>query len=129
MLVCKHLFEPDTQVALCMRSTINKKTTANFERHECLPKRLSMDPTRVELEITPPRRGIVTVLIRAVKPEKNERFFHHVLRLEMDAQFGILVRDRVGCVGREIGVGRSGEDDCRLRRLSDRIISAWTRDT
>ena len=73
-----------------------------------------MHGARVQFQIAPSRRGIITFRIGTVESEENERFLHHVLRLEKDGQFGVFVGDHVGGVGCKVGVGRGGEDDRRL---------------
>jgi hypothetical protein len=90
------------------------------EKKGCPPKHLSMHSARVELEIAPSRGRIVTFRIGTIESEDNERFVPHVLRLEKDGQFGVLVGDRIGGVGRKVGVWGGGEDDRRLGLLSDR---------
>jgi hypothetical protein len=79
-----------------------------------------MHGARVEFEIAPSRSSVATFDIGTVESEEDEGFFHHVFRLEKDVEFGVFVRDRVGRVGRKVGVGRGGEDDRRLGLLSER---------
>lgn len=88
-----------------------------------------MPSARVELEIAPSRGSIITFRIGTVEPEKNKRFFHHILRLKKDGEFGILVGNRVGSVGCKVCVGRGSEDDRGLGFLSDsNRIGDWGMD-
>lgn len=77
-----------------------------------------MHSARVEFEIAPSRGCIITFPIRTIESEENERLVHHIFCLEKDGQFGVFVGDRIGGVGRKVGVGRGGEDDRRLGFLS-----------
>ena len=76
----------------------------------------------MKFEIAPSRSGVVAFSVGTVESKEDECFFHHVCCLEEDGEFGIFVRDRVGHVGREVGVGRGGEDDRRLWLLPSSSI-------
>jgi len=77
-----------------------------------------MHSARVKFQIAPSRSDVITFSIGTIISEENERFFHHVLRLEKDSKFAVLVRDRMGRVGRKVGVGRGGKYHRRLGLLS-----------
>ena len=103
VFVRKHLFGSDTQITF-----VYFRKRHRHQRQEgkkgCLPKHLSVHGARVEFQIAPSGSGVVTFVIGTVEPEEDERFFHHVLCLEEDGQFGVFVGDRVGGVGRKLGI-------------------------
>ena len=117
---CANTFLDRIHKSLCATSTTDTKRGSKEEKKGYLPKHLSVHGARVELEIAPSRRGIVTFGVWTVESEEDERFLHHVLGLEKDVELGVFVRDQVGRVGCKGGVGRGGEYDRRLGLLTGR---------
>lgn len=70
-----------------------------------------MHSAGMEFEITPSRSSVVTFDTGTVESEEFERFFHDVLCLKEDREFGVFIGNRVEVVGREVHVRRGGEDD------------------
>jgi hypothetical protein len=66
-----------------------------------VPHHLVVYTPDMQFEITPASCGVITLRIRAIKTQKDERLFHHIAGLKVDHRLRVPVRDHIRCVRRK----------------------------